>query len=307
MSDPLAALVAHIGLTTKTDLLDISEATLRDIMIELTLDAAARARVEREIALIRRSRPPVTDPLATHFEKAELRSHEPWRVFGSGLELRAQRYIALPESDQRAAFLNAAKNGALTPQECMLGTYLFFGAADDQSFLRGVLCNEHPADRLVAHNFYVARKLGEAFYAQHGAQLRDLEWPLFPPVHEFVPLNQLLLRETRDQPTGGAPRRVPSCFAKALQADPSSDIIGGGWLPMSQNERGAGVDTTPLENWILGLVGRNKPRQQREGTNPRGRRNPRGGEAEDGWQQPPPYNGPHPTAPPAQKPKTQGF
>ena len=76
--------------------------------------------------------------------------------------------------------MDLAKNGLLSAEDALLGTYLFWGTADDQHVLRGLLLASRGLTRLRAHNFFVGQHREESFVAAHGEQLMTMQYPLFP-------------------------------------------------------------------------------------------------------------------------------
>eukprot|EP00760_Papus_ankaliazontas_P000413 PhM_4_TR10066/c4_g1_i5/m.25795 len=79
--------------------------------------------------------------------------------------------------------------------------------------------------RVRAHNFHVAHTAGEGFLEQYGAQVANLQFPLFPVETEFELLNQILCSSAPvTDPVGGAPpppRQWPDVFRKpAESSDP---------------------------------------------------------------------------------------
>ena len=194
------------------------------------------------------------DPLKTHFERQERRTLEPWRVEAERFAQRRRLWSAETNDRLASAFLDLAKNKALSPLEVLLGSYCIFGQKDALHFLGSLIVREQPHDRLKAHNFFIGSELGEEFMAQHGAILERLTSPLFPPDDRFSALNTQLLREVRESVEGGGSKTKTETdmFRNSRSGDifsSTSGVHGGGTLPVTYDQAGSlAVDVTPVEH-----------------------------------------------------------
>ena len=182
--------------------------------------------------------------LAKHFASAEARSRDVWRATSEKIAADIDAIRRQTVEEQRDTFLDLAKNGLLSAEDALLGTYLFWGTADDQHVLRGLLLQHRGLTRLRAHNFFVAQHREEAFLAAHGEQLMGMQYPLFPAVKGFAALNARVLHEA-SQGTGGDEAQRHHRMAKIFA---TSDGAGGGYAPIGQLSDGAWyTDVTTLE------------------------------------------------------------
>jgi hypothetical protein len=169
-----------------------------------------------------------SDGLKTHFEKAELRQAQPWRVQMERLNLEEKTFLEETVDTAVETFRDLAKNGLLTAADVMALQYYIWGTPEDTKFIYQLLLRKtNEIDRVVAHNFRVAQKIGEAFLTRYGKTISTMPWPLFPtvPGHGagFSALNNRILTEwevycAANPPSygtaGGAPmfaRSQPRC------------------------------------------------------------------------------------------------
>jgi len=186
--------------------------------------------------------------LVAHFERAEKREVEPWRIQAERFETRRNAWHAEDQKNLQKAFLDLAKAGGLTQIEILLGSYCLYGNDDALKFLAALIVREQPCDRIRSHNFLVGSLMGSDFMLQYGDLLENLSVPLYPPQDAFSALNTQLLRTARSEHqrgvTGGhAPRATLGDIFGATISDPS-----GAGLPVVQGQNGWEVDTTPIES-----------------------------------------------------------
>ena len=157
----------------------------------------------------------------------------------------ASRASTRSDDEITLAFTDAAKSALLTPDLAIAACYSVCGNTTSQKFFAAIMCL--PAkQRVQLHNFYVAHATGPDFVDAVGAQLMELEVPLFPPLPALRSLNLRLIAEASTPPSGGAPserraRQQPSVF---LPTDPA----GGGYLTVQTTDDGRQlVDTSEVE------------------------------------------------------------
>jgi len=186
-----------------------------------------------------------TNSLARHFASAEARARDVWRATSEKISADIDGIRRQTLEEQRDTFLDLAKNGMLSAEDALLGTYIFWGTPDDLHVLRGLLLQNRGAARLRAHNFFVAQHREESFLATHGEQLMKLRYPLFPAAKGFAALNERVLHEASREGTGGSDGKRHEHMAKIFA---TPDGVGGGYAPIGQLSDGAWyTDVSALE------------------------------------------------------------
>ena len=172
--------------------------------------------------LLQQNSTDASSTLSGYFARQEQRSREPWRVMLDRALDVASRASTRSDDEITLAFTDAAKSALLTPDLAIAACYSVCGNTTSQKFFAAIMCL--PAkQRVQLHNFYVAHATGPDFVDAVGAQLMELEVPLFPPLPALRSLNLRLIAEASTPPSGGAPserraRQQPSVF---LPTDPA--------------------------------------------------------------------------------------
>lgn len=190
-----------------------------------------------------------TAVLAEHFRLEALRRVEPWRVALHMHESIFEQVRKQTSEQKQAMFLDLARNGLLSPEDVLTGTYLLYGCKEDLEMYSGLSLRLSGHKRVVAHNWFVARQQEPAFVQIHGEIISKLQWPLFPPHPEFSAINQRLLTECAEVSGGAAQARsfVPSVYRRR---DPSG---GSFFAPVIDVGGQAAVDLGPAEDAVLAL------------------------------------------------------
>lgn len=186
--------------------------------------------------------------LAKHFEKQERNRAEPWRDYLTKLELQDSASTEVPVESLRKQFKDLAEAGELSRDECMIGMYLLYGGTKDITFFGRLMLRASGLERVKAHNFYVAKTIGEAFLSQYGERLLTFPDPLFPWTEEFITLNRSLLRSAVE---GAGPHEPKRRFFKekrpTAEAAPSYELSlpgphgGAPFLPVVPGPNGTHV------------------------------------------------------------------
>ena len=162
--------------------------------------------------------------MAGYLERTEARAREPWRASRDAHRAALQGLMREPEVSKerhRKLAIDLARNHELTPREVMELSYSIFGSDYDRIFYNNILLNKHGADRVRAHNWYLAELQGDQFIDQFGERIQGLAWPLFPTNEEaFSSLNTRLLSGAIEG--AGEPHEVPAVYKQ--QRD---DLLGG--------------------------------------------------------------------------------
>lgn len=245
--DHTQALSDALGGMALTDIARLPESVVEEAITSLGLPLPERAQLH--LAVLKQGQ---SLSLAAHFAEQERRRVDPWRAQAAKLEAERQAIERESRDQRRSQFIDLAKNGLVSVEDCMAASYLLFGSPAAQAIYEGLLLRRRDLDRIVAHNFYVGSMLEESFLARYGSKLLSFPLPLFPPVAEMTALNLKMLEQySPESPVGGAAnffRR--QLFAGAADFRPI-EATGAGYIPVGQLENGATVaDTTALEQYI---------------------------------------------------------
>eukprot|EP00760_Papus_ankaliazontas_P000412 PhM_4_TR10066/c4_g1_i4/m.25785 len=187
-------------------------------------------RIMDAIVALQTAAPATDSALSAHFQKEEARRVDPWRTAYEGCVRRAANIAKSQTLEScRSRFQATAKAKALTPDQALFLFYILYGDEQARIFIAMTILQSPEDDarpqRVRAHNFHVAHTAGEGFLEQYGAQVANLQFPLFPVETEFELLNQILCSSAPvTDPVGGAPpppRQWPDVFRKpAESSDP---------------------------------------------------------------------------------------
>ena len=146
-------------------------------------------------------------------EATEEMKHEAWRMSLRNYKTCRERCRAETDEDRQALFKDLAKQGHLTCEEVINGTYLIFGNAEEQRWMANLLLHKPPLERIRLHNWHIAVLNGETFTNDYGPILDKLVWPLFPS-GDLSGVNIKLLREvsTTNVEGGASPQWTPSVY-----------------------------------------------------------------------------------------------
>ena len=122
--------------------------------------------------------------LKSYFGDAEKRRLEQWRPSYEKATCfleNAANYTT--EKSNLGAMLSACRNALLTEEDVMALTYLLcaHNGLEDHLVLSAILLRKHGPERILTHNWWVAKQLGEPFLSEHGAEIMRLTVPLFHP------------------------------------------------------------------------------------------------------------------------------
>jgi hypothetical protein len=221
------------------ELLETDDAVLQRAVEKL--DLPEQFEFNRWLRQNKKTDKEATSVLVEHFEAEERRRVEPWRVDAERARVKREQWLALPFEEHKRRFAELAKEGELSPFDALIGTYVLHGSEQSMKMLSALICFELPKDRIAAHNQYVAECMGEAWCTQHGERLKDLKFPLFPPLEAFSIVNHRLLRELTAV-SGGGPR-LPSVYRNTE----GNELEGGSMLPVVQGPEGSCVDVSIIE------------------------------------------------------------
>ena len=249
--------------------LGVGTDTLADMPESLLLDAVKAEDIKVQAALFafvaavkerKGESRGSTKLLADQFSRTDLRNREPWRLGVENAQAERDAMAKSTQLGQQKLFLELVKAKQVGAQDVMVATYLLYGKPEAQRFYAGVILAKPEAERVRAHNYFVAANVEdpESFIAQNGSILANLPVPLFPPVAECSAYNTALCREFKEylQAGGGASGggRNGRKFSTALQArggggESVSETAGGSAFPVQQNAQGQWVvDVTPIED-----------------------------------------------------------
>ncbi|CUE72298.1 TATE DNA transposon, putative, partial [Bodo saltans] len=241
--EPTTLVAKYLKVTTE-ELSLLPETMIQETMAKLALDLPLQAKV---LLSIRRTTDQPRDALALHFAEKERRLFDPWLVDEAKFRTRRDKFLAEDIEALKTAFVDLAKSNAVSATECVMATYALFV---DRKYLAGILVRELPEDRIKAHNFLVAKLLGDDFLLQHGLALSRLPWPLFPPDPRLTATNVKLLMEAREC-SGGAPTSI-GAMPKVFR--PLGQVMGGEPnLPVLSGPDGPYVDCFQIANITRGL------------------------------------------------------
>ena len=231
--------------------------------------------------------PAATEVLAKKIEQDALLRIRPWRQKLLEIEADLHQLATLDVATLRSEYLEAAKAAQITPEESLLlQTVLFFNPVE-QLQVCGSILRKRGLPRMQSFNVLASTRgaAPDAFIAERGEQLLTLALPIFPREKEFTSLNtQIFLLQ--EKPLGGTsptgPHKTLFFRVNTAEARVNSKIEGGGMLPVTQQSDGSwGVDTAPLEQWVLRQRGTQRGRGRGRGRGTRGRGDPgRGGRAQ---------------------------
>jgi hypothetical protein len=74
----------------------------------------------------------------------------------------------------------------------------------DRMVYSSILLGKRGQDRVLAHNWWVGKFLGEPFLLENGPKIERLRFPLFPPVPQFEGINTRLLLTVTGMSGGGS-------------------------------------------------------------------------------------------------------
>ena len=178
---------------------DVAQATDRAAVLRACglHDALDLATLETEWASrMKATGDSATDTLKTYFATAEQRTLEPWRVEDQRLQAERNAVKAMTLREVQDAFLEAAKNATLTPDEVMTGTYLLFADTEAAKQFGMMVLQRRGLARVRAHNSFVLEHMEAALSSANASRIAALNFPLFPPTKGFNGLNARLLIET---------------------------------------------------------------------------------------------------------------
>ena len=162
--------------------------------------------------------------LAEHFAKEQLRKHQKWRGSYEEFCQMEETWREEDTDSKQELWINLAKAGGVTQMERLLAFYGLFGTNADIKFFSSLLALCPDSKRILYHNWYVARAIGETFLVQHGQEISELEVPLFPPIKEMGALNTQVLRES----LSGGEISAGGCWREAGMKDPGAEKGGAG-------------------------------------------------------------------------------
>jgi hypothetical protein len=149
-----------------------------------------------------------TEPLADYLAGENKKRHQKWRVPFEEFSLFEKGWMEESLERKQETFRSLAREGMTSPIEVMIATYVLFGKPEDLRFLQSLLVNASDSKRIEYHNWYVARRWGDAFLQQHGSSITSLNQPLFPFDEAFGPQNVRIFRQ-QENLEGGNPERAP--------------------------------------------------------------------------------------------------
>jgi len=231
---------------------DVAQATDRAAVLRACGldDALDMATLETEWASRMKAGDSATDSLKTYFATAEQRTLEPWRVEDQRLQAERNAVKAMTLGEVQDAFLEAAKNATLTPDEVMTGTYLLFANTDAAKQYGMMVLQRRGLARVRAHNSFVLEHMEASLSSANASRIAALQFPLFPPTKAFNGPNARLMIEAESEVAGGRKRAAttPAVFRRA-------DVDGGGVMPVVQDPQTGmwGVDMTEVEKAFDGL------------------------------------------------------
>jgi hypothetical protein len=101
-------------------------------------------------------------PRKTTFREKERRQFDPWLVSEAKFRNRREKAFDEDKEVMKTAFVDLAKSGTVSATESVMACYSLFM---DPRYMASLLVCEVPEQRIVAHNFLVAKTIGEDFLA----------------------------------------------------------------------------------------------------------------------------------------------
>jgi hypothetical protein len=275
----------------------------------------AHASVRHELTALPPPPPPPPPPpidgtnLASYLEGSERRRVQPWRAqedAGNRSIEATLKGTSISREDAKAAYVDRARSALISPADALVACYRWFADDAGKEFYDQLLFHtDDGPERVATHNWYVAKRLGEAFVNKHGATIATLPWPLFGWDNAFSALNTKILAEAaaphgagplierhcsvfRHTPTGGAfpvPVQTTSDGQAYVDLGPADDAVRAIRKEMAQMQRTLAAEIRSLRLAMTPAPrdGRNEQRRggQRNAPrngNGRGRGQPLGGE-----------------------------
>jgi hypothetical protein len=141
---------------------------------------------------------------------AERRRLFPWRAsYEQAVEFFYFIASHVTVESSTTKMVELCKEALLSEEDVMSLTYTLFtpgvpmlknavavsapASSADRLVYATILLTKRGRDRVLAHNWWVAKFLGESFLQENGAKIERLNFPLFPPLPEFEGLNLKLL------------------------------------------------------------------------------------------------------------------
>ena len=231
-------------------------------------DATADAlrKVAEALLLLQQSTPDVNKALTEHFNAQELRLLQPWRMGFQQACFQLDAFEKLTTEGLRKQAVSACKAKQLSANDVLSLTYTLFADQAAANVYAAILLDRPPEERIMLHNWYVARvyvrNRGDQWLHQHGAAVAMLKHPFFPPTEDFDSLNLKLLRTCEAVSAAGVDGKGaaddlylrPSFPNPKKNAAKSADVTGGA-LPFPVISDGAGGACVDLQSVLDAFTG----------------------------------------------------